>query len=51
MYRAIQPPELLNQNWSSANKRETAKNVVLMVERSNKVIILLFIFLSYIFWW
>jgi len=37
MYRAIQPPELLNQNWSSANKRETAKNVVLMVERSNKV--------------
>jgi len=39
MYRSIQPPELLNLSWSSKNKnnREIARNVVLIVERSNKV--------------
>lgn len=37
MYRSIQPPELLNMAWKSSNKYAIARNVVTLVERTNKV--------------
>ena len=37
MYRAIQPPELLNLAWKSDQKDKVAPNVVSIVERSNNV--------------
>eukprot|EP00011_Vannellida_sp_DIVA3-517-6-12_P003037 CAMPEP_0114626520 /NCGR_PEP_ID=MMETSP0168-20121206/11824_1 /TAXON_ID=95228 ORGANISM="Vannella sp., Strain DIVA3 517/6/12" /NCGR_SAMPLE_ID=MMETSP0168 /ASSEMBLY_ACC=CAM_ASM_000044 /LENGTH=481 /DNA_ID=CAMNT_0001837827 /DNA_START=50 /DNA_END=1492 /DNA_ORIENTATION=- len=37
IYRAIQPPELLNMAWKSHQKYAVARNVVTLVERTNKV--------------
>ena len=53
VYRSIQPPELLNLAWKSANKFDRAPNVVSFVDRFNNVsflfvLLLLLLLLSFI---